>query len=107
MTTPLSQAARRHRTTVKMLLDRGAKPNVNGGQALQSIIHHGDQRPMELLLKHGADVDTTGGKHGSALNAACSKNEIDIARRLIDLGADINIPMSKAPSFLTGGKPLM
>jgi len=108
--TPLSEAARlNQRSTAKLLLDRGAKPNVNGGQALQSCIGLIDtgSSSMELLLRYGADVNTAGGKHGSALNAACSKNRIDIVRRFLELNADINAPMSRAISSLTGGKPLM
>lgn len=51
MITPLSEAARKcHRSTVKLLLDRGAKPNVNGGQALQSCITHHGKSPSQYLL---------------------------------------------------------
>ncbi len=83
MITPLSEAVQRgERSTVKLLLNRGAKPNVNGGQAFQSCIVKPDydQRMMELLLRYGADVNTVGGEHGSALNAACSKREISCRR---------------------------
>jgi len=62
---------------------------------------------MELLLKYGADVDTTGGKHGSALNATCSKLRIDIVRRFLDLKTDMNAPISRLIPSLTGSKPLM
>jgi len=107
MVTPLSEAARNNRiTTVKLLLDQEAKPNVNGGQALQSSIGN-SETAMELLLKHGADVNSVGGKYGSTLNAACSKNEIDIVRRFIELRANINAPMSKANSFPIDDKPLI
>jgi len=110
MITPLSETARlNQRSTVKLLLDRETKPNVNGGQALQSCIGVFDTSlsSMELLLKYGADVDTTGGKHGSALNATCSKNRIDIVRRLLDLKTDMNAPISRLIPSLTGSKPLM
>jgi ankyrin repeat protein len=115
MITPLSEAVRRgERSTVKLLLDRGAKPNVNGGQALQSCILKPDydQRMMEFLLRYGADVNTVGGEHGSALIAACSKRgidvvKIDVVRRFLELKADINPAMSKANSSPTSGKSLM
>jgi len=105
--TPLSEAVRRgHRSTVKLLLERGANPTENGGQALQSCIVY-NQRLMELLMRYRADVNTAGGEHGSALNAACLNIKINTFTRLRELKAEIQAPMSKGSSSLTSGKSLM
>ncbi len=110
MITPLSETTRlNQRSTMKLLLDRETKPNVNDDQALQSCIEVFDTSlsSMKLLLKYGVDVDTTREKHESALNATCSKNRINIVRRLLNLKTNINAPISRLISSLINSKSLM
>jgi len=67
MRTPLMIAARRpgNSATVKLLLDRGAKPNPNDHPAVESsplieAATAGDSASLELLLSHGADAQAAG-----------------------------------------------
>jgi ankyrin repeat protein len=67
MRTPLMIAARRpgNSATVKLLLDRGAKPNPNDHPGAESsplaeAATAGDAASVELLLTHGADVKAAG-----------------------------------------------
>ncbi len=67
MRTPLMIAARRpgNSATVKLLLDRGAKPNPNDHPAVESsplteAATAGDAASVELLLSHGADAKAAG-----------------------------------------------
>lgn len=43
------------------------------------------------LLQQGADIDAVTGEEGTALHVACKEGHSDIARVLIESGADINI----------------
>jgi ankyrin repeat protein len=67
MRTPLMIAARRpgNSSTVKLLLDRGAKPNPNDHPGVESsplteAATSGDAASVELLLSHGADARRAG-----------------------------------------------
>jgi ankyrin repeat protein len=58
---------------VKLLLDRGADVNIQGGpfgNALQAAAYYGSQEIVKLLLDRGADVNIQGGAYGNALQAA-------------------------------------
>ena len=58
---------------MKLLLDRGANVNAQGGQhgnALQAASYGGHEKVVELLLDKGADVNAQGGAYyGNALQA--------------------------------------
>ena len=43
-----------------------------------------------FTVTHQMDVNTRGGDHGTALNAALARGEIEIARALLENGADVN-----------------
>ena len=43
-----------------------------------------------LTVTHQVDVNAWGGDHGTALNAALARGEIEIARALLQNGADVN-----------------
>jgi ankyrin repeat protein len=45
---------------------------------------------MQLLLKHGADVNAQGGDYGNALYAAYSGGYDKIVQLLLEHGADVN-----------------
>ena len=95
---------------VQFLLDRGAKPgpvkflfNGLGNSLLQLAAQVGNDRTVELLLKHGVDVhesDATFGGH--ALNYALLSEKPDVALRLIEAGADLQkaSPIGKVPPIL-------
>ena len=45
---------------------------------------------VQVLLTHGANVNTHGGLYGTALHAASSKGHDDVVRLLLEHGADVN-----------------
>lgn len=56
--------------------------NVDGLPALHYAIKKGDKRAVEMLLAHGADVNTNG-----ILQLAITEKQVDITRLLLDHGA--------------------
>ena len=46
---------------------------------------------VRLLLDKGANVDIQGGKYGNALQAAASEGFVEVVRLLLDKGANVNI----------------
>jgi len=80
----------------RLLLERHAKANVadaNGRSPLQyAVLVHGSDAMtlVELLLKHGAEVDHPDRIGETALTLAAIFDRRDIARRLLAAGADVN-----------------
>ena len=95
--------ARKH-STVALLLDKGADPNLTGRSGLTPLMaaaFKGNDRIVETLLAHGADAnvrDTTG---KTAMVYAAGRGFDDVVRRLLDAGVDAN---GRAGNALT---PLM
>ncbi|KAF2733705.1 ankyrin [Polyplosphaeria fusca] len=59
-----------HETVVKLLLNKNADPNAQGGDfgnALQAASSGGDEAVVKVLLDAGADVNAQGGDFGNAL----------------------------------------
>ncbi len=78
----------------RLLLDKGANVNAQGGQygnALQaaSASWKGNAEIVRLLLDKGTDVDAQGGRHGNALHlqAASWRDCAEIIQILLDNGA--------------------
>lgn len=91
---PLALAARnRNAQMTKTLLKAGADPNtelLTGESLLMTAAHAGDLESVEALLKHGADVDTKEPvRQQTALMWALGEGHTDVARRLVESGADI------------------
>ena len=77
---------------IRLLLDKGAKVNAQGGiygNALQAAAHSGDMEVIRLLLDKGADVNTQGGMFGTVLQAAAHSGNVEVIQLLLDRGADI------------------
>lgn len=108
-----------HADAVQLLVDAGADLHFSGGNnlqrsALQFACGNGDERIVDILLAAGARVDelrpTPAGSTAptasrsrvvvtryngrTALQAACDRGHVHLARRLLDLGADVNAPPS-------------
>lgn len=49
---------------------------------------------------HGVEVNTQGGPHGNALNAALHGGHLEIARVLVERGADVNAILYSPPLLL-------
>ena len=76
----------------KFLLERGAKPEPDGGQPtlLAAAAGEDDAVGVRLLLKHKARVDARGRLNRCALHAACLAGNVEITQALLELGADAN-----------------
>jgi ankyrin repeat protein len=120
-TTPLVAAARYPQSSlvVRLLLDRGADPQAKrrlGSRALEAAADAGDPGTVKMLLaagvkpdnvirsammghreiveaalNSGADLKVDGGHAGHALNFALYGQQPEIARLLIERGADLNL----------------
>jgi hypothetical protein len=92
--TPLYVAAEKGASVLtRMLLDKGADVNAQGGHfgnALQAASYNGHKEIATLLLDKGADVNAQGGEYGNALHAASQKGDKEMATLLLDKGADVN-----------------
>lgn len=85
---------------VKMLLEHGADPNLQGKRskkkALIGAIGNGYKdknrfKIVRVLLENGANVDCPDGEFGSALGAAISRPLWDVVQLLVEKGADFNL----------------
>jgi ankyrin repeat protein len=93
--TPLMLASEnRSAAMVKTLLDGKADPNVamwSGETLLMSAARTGFMEAIHLFLDHDADINATDPRRGqSALMWAISFGHPDIAKLLVDRGADID-----------------
>ncbi|PPQ87732.1 hypothetical protein CVT26_010270 [Gymnopilus dilepis] len=89
----IAASSRGHEAIVKLLLDKEADVNAQGGiygNALQAASYRGHEGIVKLLLDKGAEVNMQGGKYGSALQAASSEGHEAIVKLLLDMGADVN-----------------
>ena len=76
----------------KLLLALGADPNATGGQGppLHHAVRNDDAALIELLLRHGADVDGGDLRGHPALLIACARGDRRMVTLLLDRGADVN-----------------
>lgn len=83
-----------HEAVVRLLLDKGADTNNQGGRygtALQAASYSGREAVVRLLLDRGADINLLGGLYGTALQAASSRGSEAVFRLLLEGGADVNL----------------
>ncbi|KAJ6573159.1 ankyrin repeat-containing domain protein [Mycena vulgaris] len=76
----------------QLLIDNGADVNAVAytGQRSRQRQYRGSLYVVPLLLEKGADVNAQAGKFGTALQAALSMSQVDVAEMLLDAGADVN-----------------
>jgi ankyrin repeat protein len=92
-----------HNEVVKMLLDKGADVNAQGGDygnALQAASARGYEQVVETLLDKGADVNKQGGLYSNALNAAAVESHIATLELLLKNSADVSRHDSQRKSVL-------
>ncbi|CAA9959481.1 Arp Ankyrin repeat protein [Pyrenophora teres f. maculata] len=80
-------------TITRLLLDKGADVNVQGGlygNALQAASLQGHEQVVKMLLDKGADVNAQGGHYSNALQAASARGHEQVVKTLLDKGADVN-----------------
>ena len=109
--TPLSIAARyNHIEMAKLLLQNGAKLNLNGGFRHETALYHasaqGHIQFVQLLLEIGADINGEDSKRASwtpPLAGAARYNQSEVVKLLLAKGADPNqdegSPLVKASLF--------
>ena len=81
------------RKAVKLLLDKGADPNAQGGyygNAIQAASSRGHEQVVKLLLDKGADPNAQGGYYSNAIQAASEGGHEQVVKLLLDKGADPN-----------------
>lgn len=86
-------AYHRHEAIVRLLLEKGADVNVQGGKygnALQAAAYNGRESIVQLLLDKGAEVNAQGGDYKNALQAAAIYGWESIVQLLLDNGAEVN-----------------
>src|SRR5690606_19450050 len=83
-----------HERLVKLLLERGADPNIlnsKGMSPLQMAAYSGHLNVAATLLQAGADVNARDQERGyTALMAASSRGHLPVTLLLLEAGADIN-----------------
>lgn len=97
---PLLLASMNQRTELACLvIDRGADVNavdIKGEAPLHWAAYHGDLKTAKLLIEKGAVIDEKSHQHGyTALFETTFKDHIELARFLIEKGADVNITDKK------------
>jgi ankyrin repeat protein len=98
--TPLALAAhKRRRDIAEVLLRYGGDINQRSTYPyskkqdvtrLQRAAYEGDTAMVDLFLRFGAAGNAASGHFGPALVAATVINDLDLVKRLLDAGADIN-----------------
>ena len=92
--TPLYTVAAKGASFItRMLLDKGADVNAQGGRygnALQATSANGQKDIATLLLDKGADVNAQGGLYGNALQAASYEGHEQVVKTLLNAGAEVN-----------------
>lgn len=85
----------------KTLFDEGINSEAgNGAEAIHAAAEEGHPQVVELLLKHGADINSLS-MGASPLHLAAQYNRVDVLRVLIRYGADLDIQ-----SLSDGATPL-
>ncbi|XP_041349073.1 ankyrin-1-like isoform X3 [Gigantopelta aegis] len=75
----------------KVLIEAGAEVRETPRSGKLMLLHIVKNRECaELLLKHGVPVDHLNSAHKTALMIACRDNKVDMARLLMEHGADVN-----------------
>ncbi|MCX5662836.1 MAG: ankyrin repeat domain-containing protein [Planctomycetota bacterium] len=88
------------------MVDRGESPKAEGdrktGDAMIAAARSGDLKAVHDLLDNGADVDAKMlGRGGTALEAACGENHLEVAAALLEHKAAIGVAMQIAAGRAT------
>jgi len=90
---------------MKLLIENGADPNVSvcGLSPLQKALNKKDIDLFEYLLKHGADINAkiNGKTLLMKLVSRNAKENLPLLKKMLDLGADINLTDMEGHNVLT------
>jgi uncharacterized protein len=88
-------AAEGNAAIVRLLLQRGADPNIatrENRRPLLTAAYHGHTEIARLLIDAGADIDTADSSFGfTALMEAAGRGHAGVVKLLLERGADRNI----------------
>ncbi len=95
-----------HLSLVKLLLDKGANPNIASNNKLKVAPIHSACAVSrfditELLIKHGADLNAIQMQGVTPLHSAAHNGQTKLAKLLIEDGADINPKMDNGQTPLS------
>jgi ankyrin repeat protein len=100
-----------HISLVKLLLDKGANPNIASNNQfkvtpLHSACAISATDIAELLIKHGSDVNVKQMQGITPLHSAAHNGQTKLSKLLIENGAEINAKMEngKTPLFMANEK---
>src|SRR5688572_1265954 len=92
---------------MKVLIAGGADVNLKiyhqGETALIAAASGGQREAVTLLLDNKASIDTRSTSRGTALVAASCAGHVDVARTLVDRGADLNARNPDQPNAVPPG----
>src|SRR5262245_48340516 len=106
---PLIRAARGGQLdAVRLLLDRGADPNLAllDGSALILAAAEGHVDIVSLLLDRGASIDQTATFGDNALHRASANGRLEVVKLLVARGADVNARAQAVGTTMTIGMTL-
>ena len=100
-----------HLSLVKLLLEKGANPNIAANNQfkvapIHSVCAISAFDIAELLIEHGADVNAKQMQGITPLHSAAHTGQTKLSKLLIDNGADINAKMDneQTPLFMANEK---
>jgi uncharacterized protein len=100
-----------HLSLVKLLLDKGANPNIASNNQfkvapIHSVCASSHFDITELLIRHGADINAKQMKGVTPLHSTAHNGQTKLSKLLIDNGADINAKMDdgQTPLFMANEK---
>jgi ankyrin repeat protein len=88
--TPLTAAVEKHRDMVELLLNNKADVQMKNGEGFAPIHLAGDKEIAQLLLAHGAKLETIGHRGRTPLHQAAARNRNDIVEWLCSKSVKIN-----------------
>jgi ankyrin repeat protein len=108
----LSTACARLQTdSVRLLLERGANPNVRNSEgdtpllSTINVVSHNPSAALEIarmLLDAGADIEMRGYMDKTPFLKACSRGDLDILKLLVARGCDVRAVADDAPGPVDG-----
>ncbi|MDA3821306.1 MAG: ankyrin repeat domain-containing protein, partial [Bacteroidales bacterium] len=90
----LESVIKNHPENTKMLLERGADPNVlssTKNSALMYAVEKGNMEIMKLLIEYGAEINVAGFNGETPLFLAIFRNDFQAAKFLLENGANPNV----------------